>query len=122
MKQNKMQIPFWEAISIMLAVVVLVYVVVPSYTKASSENNNRYTFKVAETIQEIVNKDYTNSFSNPSILLAAAARVNPGVGVEIGKELTPGNGVLVTSGKSYACVKLSTTGAVAFSVDTPSEC
>ena len=117
-----MQIPFWEAISIILAIVLLVYVVVPSYTKANSENNNRYIFKVAETIKEIVNKDYANNYSNPSILLAASARVNPGVGVEIGRELTPGNGVLVTSGKSYACVKLSTTGAVAFSISTPSEC
>lgn len=117
-----MQIPFWEALSIILAVFILIYIVVPSYTKATTENNNRYTFKVADTIKEIVNKDYANNFANPSILLAAAARVNPGVGVSISKELTPGNGVLIESRNSFACVKLSTTGAVAFTVDTPSEC
>lgn len=119
---RRYQLPFFESMTLIIAIVILVTVFIPNLKNKNSSEEKSYLFKVSQSIVSNAEIDFKKGINDESILISASSRVNPGPNVEIVNRISPGGGILIIGRNYFACVKLSSTGPVGFLVDYQSEC
>ena len=121
-KKNKKIIPWIDSVFILISMIMLLVVIVPSLLNTKSTDKED-AFTIAQTLADLTNKGHPNNFIyTKDMLLSAAARINPGPDSTVELKLSINDGILVSHKNYYACVKLSSTGAVAYPVTAKSLC
>lgn len=121
-EERRKVVPWLDSLFIVVSVVMLLVIIIPSLVNTKSSDKEDVII-IAQTIADIANKDHPSNFIyTTDTLLSAAARIKTGPSSKVSLKLSQNDGILVSQKNSFACVKLSSTGAVAYPIDAKSLC
>lgn len=121
-EERRKVVPWLDSLFIVVSVVMLLVIIIPSLVNTKSSDKEDVII-IAQTIADIANKDHPSNFIyTTDTLLSAAARIKTGPSSKVSLKLSQNDGILVSQKNSFACVKLSSTGAVAYPIDARSLC
>ena len=119
---NKKVIPWMDSLFVIVSLLMLLVIIIPSLLDTKSSDRED-VFIIAQTLADLTNKDKPENYIyTKDLLLNSAALIKAGNGVKVSLKLSINDGILVSLNDKYACVKLSSTGAVAYSIDAKSLC
>jgi hypothetical protein len=119
---SKKVIPWMDSIFVIISLLMLLIIIIPSLLETKSSDRED-VFTIAQTLADLTNKDRPENYIyTKDSLLNSAALIKAGNGVKVSLKLSINDGILVSLNNRYACVKLSSTGAVAYSIDAKSLC
>jgi len=121
-EERRKVVPWLDSLFIVVSVVMLLVIIIPSLVNTKSSDKEDVII-IAQTIADIANNDHpSNYIYTTNTLLSAAARIKTGPSSKVSLKLSQNDGILVSQKNSFACVKLSSTGAVAYPIDAKSLC